>query len=119
VETIAVNQLGLSQRLIASAQTGMGIQKTVAFVDREGGSFFQERSGLFVIPSETGGRICVYYPRLQPCQSTGEGRREWAAPIFNTMSHVSLRALPTADSNDGETVLCYRSYFPTEYAAVY
>jgi hypothetical protein len=119
VETIATNQLGLSQRLIASAQTGMGLQKIVAFVDREGGSFFQEWSGLFVIPSETGGRICIYYPRLQPCQSNGERRREWAAPFFNTLAHVSLRALPTTDANDGETVLCYRSYFPTEYAAAY
>ena len=119
VESIASNQLGLSQRLIASAQTGMGVQKVVAFVDREGGSFFQEWSGLFVIPGESGGRICVYYPRLQPCQSNGEQHREWTASFFNTMSHVSLRAMPTTDSNDGETVLCYRSYFPSEYAAAY
>ena len=119
VETMTSNQLGLSQRLIGSAQTGMGVQNVAAFVDREGGSFFQEWSGLFVIPSDAGGRICIYYPRLQPCQSTGEDRREWAAPFFNTMSHASLRALPTTDANDGETVLCYRSYFPTEYAAVY
>jgi hypothetical protein len=119
VETKTANQLSLASRLIASAQTGMGVQKAVAFVDREGGSFFQEWSGLFVIPSDTGGRICIYYPRLQPGQSNGEQTREWAAPFFNTMSHVSLRALPTTDSNDGETVLCYRSYFPTEYAAAY
>jgi len=119
VESKSDNQLGLSQRLIASGQTGMGVQKVVAFVDREGGSFFQEWSGLFVIPSETGGRICVYYPRLQPCQSNGEQSREWTAPFFNTMSHVSLRALPTTDANDGETVLCYRSYFPAEHAAAY
>lgn len=119
VETMTSNQLGLAQRLIGSAQTGMGVQNVVAFVDREGGSFFQEWSGLFVIPSDAGGRICIYYPRLQPCQSTGEDQREWAAPLFNTMSHASLRALPTTDANDGETVLCYRSYFPTEYAAVY
>lgn len=119
VERTVENQLFLSQRLIASAQAGMGVQKVVAFVDREGGSFFQEWSGLFVIPSETGGRICIYYPRLQPCASNGEQHRDWAAPFFNTMSHVSLRALPTTDSNDGEAVLCYRSYFPSACAAVY
>jgi hypothetical protein len=113
------NQLGLAQRLIASAVTGMGVQKVVAFVDREGGSFFQEWSALFVIPSDAGGRICIYYPRLQPGQSTSEGRQEWASPVFNTTLHASLRALPTMDANDGETVLCYRSYFPTTYAAVY
>lgn len=119
VERITNNQLFLSQRLIASAESGMGVQQVVAFVDREGGSFFQEWSGLFVIPSATGGRICIYYPRLQPSQSNGEQAREWETPFFNTMSHVSLRALPTTDVNDGETVLCYRSYFPAEYAAAY
>ena len=113
------NQLGLTQRLIGSAQTGMGVQRVVAFVDREGGSYFQEWAGLFVIPSDAGGRICIYYPRLQPCQSASEQQQEWERPFFNTALHVSLRALPTTDANDGETVLCYRSYFPTEYAAVY
>ncbi len=119
VKSMTTNQLGLAQRLIGSANTGMGVQKVVAFVDREGGSYFQEWAVLFVVPSDAGGRICIYYPRLQPCQSTSENRQEWTAPEFNTMLHVSLHALPTTDANDGETVLCYRSYFPTEYAAVY
>jgi hypothetical protein len=39
------------------------------------------------------------------------------------MSAVSLRAsflaLPYVDTNDGQTVLCYRSYFPAVQAAVY
>jgi hypothetical protein len=113
------SQLNLAQRLIGSIDTGMGVQKVVAFVDREGGSFFQEWSGLFVIPSDAGGRICMYCPRLQPFQSTSENRENWADPVFNTTLHVSLRALPTTDANDGETVLCYRSYFPSETAAVY
>jgi len=119
VKSKTENQLGLAERLIGSIDTGMGVQKVVAFVDREGGSFFQEWSGLFVIPSDAGGRICTYYPRLQPSQSTSEDRQMWSDPVFNTTLHVSLRALPTTDANDGETVLCYRSYFPTEYAAVY
>jgi hypothetical protein len=102
-----------------TGSTPTGVYYTVVYQLGEGGSFFQEWSGLFVVPSETGGRICVYYPRLQPGQSNGELRREWEAPFFNTLSHVSLRALPTTDSNDGEIVLCYRSYFPTEHSAVY
>jgi hypothetical protein len=119
VKSKTTNQLGLAQRLIGSAATGMGVQKVAAFVDREGGSYFQEWSMLFIIPSDSGGRICVYYPRLQPAQSTAEGRQEWAKPEFNTTLHASLRALPTSDPNDGEWVLCYRSYFPGPYAAVY
>ena len=45
---------------------GVGAQKVVAFVDREGGSFFQEWSGLFVAEEESGGRVCFFYPRLSP-----------------------------------------------------
>ncbi len=119
VKSKTTNQLGLAQRLIGSASTGMGVQKVIAFVDREGGSFFQEWSALFIVPSAAGGRVCMYYPRLQPFQSTSENRQEWTKPVFNTMLHASLRALPTTDGNDGETVLCYRSYFPTACAAVY
>jgi hypothetical protein len=119
VKSKGSNQLALAQRLIGRVATGMGVQKVVAFVDREGGSYFQEWSALFVAQSDSGGRICFYYPRLQPCESTSENRQEWANPVFNTRLHVSLRALPTSDGNDGETVLCYRSYFPSEYAAAY
>ncbi len=119
VKSKTSNQLGLAQKLIGSASTGMGVQKVVAYVDREGGSYFQEWAMLFIVPSDAGGRICVYYPRLQPYLSNSENRQEWTAPEFNTMLHASLRALPTSDANDGETVLCYRSYFPAVYAAVY
>jgi hypothetical protein len=35
------------------------------------------------------------------------------------MLHATLQALPTVDINDNETVLCYRSYFPTPDAAVF
>ena len=39
----------LAQPLIGPPTSGMGVQRVVAFVDREGSSFFQEWSGLFVI----------------------------------------------------------------------
>jgi len=119
VESKTTTELGLSQRLIGGAATGMGVQKVAAFVDREGGSYIQEWSGLFVVPGDAGGRICFFYPRLQPFQSNSEGRQDWASPIFNTTMHVSLRGLPSVDPNDGESVLCYRSYFPATNAAVY
>jgi hypothetical protein len=108
----------LAQPLIGMPTTGMGVQKVMAFVDREGSSFFQEWSGLFVIVGETGGRACFYYPRLQVAASGVETRKEFAAPLFGHMLHASLRALPTVDPNDNESVLCYRSYFPTTDAAV-
>jgi len=119
--TVQLASEGLFSAALAptTGSTPPGVYYTVVYQLNEGGSFFQEWSALFVIPSDSGGRICIYYPRLQPCQSTSEQQREWTKPFFNSTLHASLRALPTTDANDGETVLCYRSYFPCEYAAVY
>ena len=112
--------LTLAQPLIANPVVpGMSAQRVIAFVDREGSSFFQEWSGLFVVPADSGGRACFYYPRLQVAASGHETRQELAAPLFSHMLHASLHALPTTDTNDGETVLCYRSYFPAKCAAGY
>lgn len=118
VASITPSALLLAEPLLAAPSTGMGVQRVVAFVDREGSSYFQEWSGLFVIAPDSGGRSCFFYPRLQPAASGGETRQEFAAPLFSHMLHVSLHALPTTDYNDGETVLCYRSYFPAPNAAV-
>lgn len=112
------SSLLLAEPLLAPPITGMGVQKVVAFVDREGSSFFQEWSGLFIVAPDSGGRSCFFYPRLQPGASACETRQEFMAPLFSHRLHVSLHALPTADSNDGEIVLCYRSYFPAPNAAV-
>jgi hypothetical protein len=93
----------------------------VALVDREGGSFFQEWSALFVLEEQSGGRVCFYYPRLS-AGGKGSGAEtaiEVAGGISSYGLHASLVALPYEDSSDGETTLCYRSYFPACAAAVY
>jgi hypothetical protein len=152
----------LGQPLLAGAPaTGASAQVVVAFVDREGGAFFQEWSALFVAEPETGGRVCFYYPRLSPNPGAGsngvsmksgagwkplmksggtklssaspigsnaksssekflrEEFAELASPLFSVNLHASFLALPFVDTNDGQTVLCYRSYFPAAMAAVY
>jgi hypothetical protein len=119
VSSKTTTSLLLAQPLIGVPTSGMGVQRVMAFVDREGSSFFQEWSGLFVIVGETGGRACFYYPRLQVAASGVETRQQFAAPLFGHMLHASLHALPTVDPNDGETVLCYRSYFPSADAALF
>ena len=54
---------------------------------------------------------------------TGKFVREEFAAIEKPLSAISLRAsflaLPYTDTNDGQSVLCYRSYFPAAMAAVY
>jgi hypothetical protein len=162
VEVTATSVI-LAQPLLAGAPaTGASAQVVAAFVDREGGSFFQEWSALFVAEAESGGRVCFYYPRLSPnpgagasgvslksgaggkppksgggaksnatANAQGNGARnssqkflredfaEIARPLASVGLHASFIALPFTDTNDGQIVLCYRSYFPAAMAAVY
>jgi hypothetical protein len=162
VEVTATSVI-LAQPLLAGAPaTGASAQVVAAFVDREGGSFFQEWSALFVAEPESGGRVCFYYPRLSPnpgagtggislksgaawkppksggatqtnvtANTQGSGARsssqkflredfgEIARPLSSLGLHASFIALPFTDTNDGQTVSCYRSYFPAAMAAVY
>jgi hypothetical protein len=102
---------------------GAAVQQVVAFVDREGGSFLQQWSGLFVIEEESGGRICFYYPILSPTTIKPAWAREAVVAIQKPIGEIALgaafTALPTVDGNDGAVVLCYRSYFPASGADVY
>lgn len=102
---------------------GAAVQKVIAFVDREGGAFLQQWSGLFVEEEESGGRVCFYYPRLSPCTAGAAWEREHRVEIEKPAGMLALRAafaaLPTVDDNDGAVVLCYRSYIPASGAAVY
>lgn len=119
--------LVLAQPLIGGTPAaGASAQKVIAFADREGGSFLQEWSALFIFQEDAGGRICLYYPRLvtspPPGQVAGsyrESRIEIAMPISAIALHASFIALPRTDTLDGESILCYRSYFPAPQAAVY
>jgi len=163
VEVTATSVI-LAQPLLAGVPAaGASAQVVAAFVDREGGSFFQEWSALFVAEPESGGRVCFYYPRLSPSPGAGRGGgvslksglggkppksgggaktnataktqgnsvkgssqkflredfEEIAKPLTSVGLHASFIALPFADTNDGQTVVCYRSYFPAAMAAVY
>lgn len=103
--------------------TGASVQKVTAFVDREGGAFLQQWSGLFVAEDESGGRVCFYYPILSACTVKSDWVRENLVeiqkPLGQVALHASFVALPTVDSNDTATVLNYRSYFPASGSAVY
>jgi hypothetical protein len=118
---IAVTSTGLqlAQPLIAGAPiAGMSVQPVLGFVDREGSNFFQEWSGLFVIPGEQGDRILFHYPRLQISSGAGEAVKLLTAPLekVDTLGRVSqvaqFRGLPVIDVNDGAQVVCFRSYIP-------
>ncbi|HTZ96994.1 MAG TPA: hypothetical protein VMB18_11390 [Terriglobales bacterium] len=131
--------LVLAQPLLGGTPPAQaGAQKVIAFVDREGGSFFQEWSALFVAEDESGGRACLHYPRLSPTTSLPtsfslnsspqpgtakiferEENVEIAKPLAALALHAAFQAMPHVDENDGQTVVCYRSYFPASMAAIY
>jgi len=114
VATVTATGLTLAQPLLAGVPAGnMKVQVIEGFVDREGGSFFQEWSALFVMPGEQGERILYYYPRLQPTGGAQEDTEALLAPLEWVALQASFRALPVIDANDGEQVLCFRSFLPS------
>jgi hypothetical protein len=101
---------------------GARLQAVTGFVDREGGSFYQEWSALFVAQGSQGERVFFHYPRLQ----TMAGAEETALPLDGKhkgglermLLNARFLALPVADPLDGERVLCYRTFLPAAKALV-
>jgi len=105
--------LQLASPLLAGVPSaGMKVQAVTGFMDREGGTFFQEWSALFVVQAEEGERVLYNYPRLQAMT----GAQEQVNPLAGNLQRISLtaefRALPVMDARDGQQVLCYRSFLP-------
>lgn len=116
---IATGVLQLGGALLAGIPAaGMQVSRLVGFVDREGGSWFQEWSALFVMEGEQGDRVIYHYPRLQAMQGAAESVETLAGPLERVRLAGAFRALPVKDANDGETVLCFRSYLPGAMRAV-
>ena len=101
---------------------GSKLQAVTGFVDREGGSFYQEWSALFVMEGSQGERIFFYYPRLQTMASSQEAVLPLDGKNKDGLARVVLKgqflALPVTDPSDGERVVCYRSFLPAAHALV-
>ena len=115
--------LELGSPLIAGAPVaGMQVSQVTAFCDREGGSFFSEWSALFVLDGAEGDRLCFHYPRLQAYSGAAETNDSLAGISGTTLTRHrltgSFRALPVKDANDGEQIVCFRSYLPGALRAV-
>jgi hypothetical protein len=116
---IANGVLQLGAALLAGAPpSGMQVSPLMGFVDREGGGFFQEWSGLFVMDGEQGDRVIYHYPRLQAMQGAAEMVEALTGPLEKVKLAGAFRALPVKDANDSEMVLCFRSYLPGALRAV-
>jgi hypothetical protein len=119
VVSIASGVLTLGAPLLAGVPaTGMQVSKLAGFVDREGGGFFQEWSGVFCMDGEQGDRVIYHYPRLQAMQGAAEALEGVEGSLERVRLVGAFRALPVKDANDGEMVVCFRSYLPGAMRAV-
>jgi hypothetical protein len=108
---IAGGAVTLEAPLLAGVPaTGMKVSGVVGFCDREGSSFFQEWSGLFVGEGRQGERVVWFYPRLQTMRGVAEAESEAVGGYETVQLAAAFRALPVKDAVDGETVVCFRSY---------
>lgn len=123
VAAVSTTGLTLEAALAGGAPAaGAKVQAVVGFVDREGGSFYQEWSALFVLEGSQGERIFFHYPRLQSARSAEEATDPLDSKHKDGLARVLPRAqflaLPVTDSLDGERVVCYRSFLPAAHAMV-
>ena len=123
VSQVSSTGLTLAELLPAGAPAaGAKMQAITGFVDREGGSFYQEWSALFVMEGSQGERIFFHYPRLQSMMSAEEASLPLSVKQPSGQARIALKAhflaLPVADPLDGERVVCYRSFLPAAHALI-
>ncbi|MDE1155872.1 MAG: hypothetical protein PW735_09100 [Acidobacteriaceae bacterium] len=111
VATVQEGVVTLEAPLLAGAPlTAMKAQKVLGYCDREGSTFFQEWSALFVAEGQQGERVLWHYPRLQAAIGPIE-RQTKIADGFTTLGlQARFRALPVLDAVDAETIVCFRSF---------
>jgi hypothetical protein len=111
IASISAGALTLEAPLIAGVPTSaMKVSGVVGFCDREGSSFFQEWSAVFVGEGQQGERVIWHYPRLQSMQGVAEAGAAASGGYEKVRLGAAFRALPVKDPVDGETVVCFRSY---------
>ena len=111
IASITDGALTLEAPLIAGVPgSSMKVSGVAGFCDREGSSFFQEWSALFVGEGRQGSRVIWHYPRLQAMAGAAEAGRAEPGGFEKLRLAAAFRALPIKDAVDGETVVCFRSY---------
>jgi hypothetical protein len=120
ISAITATGLQLGAPLLGGVPAnGARVQKVVAFVDRDGDSFLQEWSALFALEAASGGQVFFYYPRLQAASPAAEAVVELASGVSTTLLHAEFEAMASTDANDGQSVVCYRTYVPAAGTPAY
>jgi hypothetical protein len=111
VSAVANGALTLELPLLAGVPTSsMKVSGVSGFCDREGSTFFQEWSALFVAQGQQGERVLWHYPRLQAMASSEESSSAAGGGLEVLRQSAAFRALPVKDPVDGESVVSFRSF---------
>ena len=111
IASIANGAAMLEQPLLAGVPaSAMKVSGVAGFCDREGSTFFQEWSALFVAEGQQGERVLWHYPRLQSVASAAETTVASSGGLDVMRQSAAFRALPVQDAVDGESVVCFRSF---------
>lgn len=111
VMAVSNGVLTLEAPLIAGIPSvAMKVSLVAGFCDREGSTFFQEWSAVFLGDGQQGERVIWHYPRLQAMQGIGEASVPGSGGYEALRLLGGFRALPITDAVDGEKVVCFRSY---------
>ena len=111
ISSISNGAVTLEQPLIAGVPTSsMKVSGVAGFCDREGSTFFQEWSALFVAEGQQGERVLWHYPRLQAMATVAESSTASGGGLDVMRQSADFRALAVKDPVDGESVVCFRSF---------
>jgi hypothetical protein len=124
IKTIVTDTLTLEQPLLGGTPAAAAkVQAVTGFASREGSSFIQAWSAVFVVDTADGAQLYYYYPQLsvggEREDSTFEVENAGTAAIRGHSLRAEFNALAFEDPVDGETVVCYRGFFPAPGSLAY
>jgi hypothetical protein len=124
IKQIASDTLTLDQPLLGGVPPANAkVQAVTGFASREGSSFLPSWSAIFVVDTIDGAQLYYYYPQLSIANdredSSFDVENAGAATVRGHALHAEFNALAFEDPVDGETVVCYRGFFPASGAQAY
>jgi hypothetical protein len=124
IQAISGDTLTLEQPLLGGAPPASAkVQAVTGFTSREGSSFIQAWSAVFVVDTADGAQLYYYYPQLSVASeredSTFNVDNVGAADVKGYALRAEFNALAFEDPVDGETVVCYRGFFPAPGSQAY
>jgi len=124
IQSVGADTLTLEQPLLGGVPSASAkVQAVTGFASREGSSFIQSWSAVFVVDTADGAQLYYYYPQLSVSSEREDGsfdvENAGAAQVRGYSLRAEFNALAFEDPVDGETVVCYRGFFPAPGSQAY